>query len=84
MLHGFCRSGYQQFGFLDNVPIAYQVRLGCALLVCDFMSTPCVVDGRVTDGFPAKRNRNVVRFGVCANAVTVMQDGMTKGGQQIS
>src|SRR5262249_3280817 len=45
---------------------------------------PSLVDGRVNDDQPSERNSMLVRFGIRADSVTMMQDGVSQGGKRLS
>jgi hypothetical protein len=81
MLHGVGRRRYQQFGLVDDVPIAHQIGLGRALLRSRLPCAPSIIDGRVNNNRPPKRDGLLVSFGVRADSITMMQNGVSQGGK---
>jgi hypothetical protein len=81
MLDRLSWSGDKELGLLHNVSIAHEVRLRRTLLGGILPRAPRFVDGRVNDHRPAERHRNVVRFRIRADRITMMQDGVSKGGK---
>jgi hypothetical protein len=84
MLHGLGRRRYKQFSLVDDVPVAHQIRLGRAFLRSNLPCTPSLIDGRVNYNRPSKCNGMLMSFGVRADGIAMMQDGVSERGKRSS